>query len=97
MDMYAMTRSYAGGNAHKLYDVLMQNKAEVEGLLRGVKGLSHYDVIKTSDGCVTVTMCEDKAGADQSWQVAKTWLKDHTTQIGAVTPVISEGPVSIHI
>jgi hypothetical protein len=95
--MYAMTRSYSGANAPKLYDLLMQNKDEVTGLLRGVKGLSHYDVIKTKDGCVTVTMCDDKAGADESLARATTWLKDHTAQIGAITPMVSEGPVSLHI
>ncbi len=95
--MYAMTRNYSGGNAPKLYDLLMKNKDEVTGIMRGIKGVEHYDVIKTKDGCVTVTMCDDKAAADESLTRAKTWLKDHTAQIGQINPTVSEGPVGLHM
>jgi hypothetical protein len=95
--MYAMLRTYSGKGAPQLYSLLMENKDEVGRILRSVKGLSHYDIVKTEDGCMTVTMCEDKAAADESLSKAKNWLKDHSAQVGNITPTVMEGTVGYHI
>ena len=36
--MHAVMRDYSGGGANKLFDLLEKNKAEVERLMKPVKG-----------------------------------------------------------
>ena len=53
--------------------------------------------MKTPDGCTTFTLCQDKAGADQSVTVARDWIKQNASGINAAAPTITEGPVSMRI
>jgi hypothetical protein len=36
-----------------------------------LKGFVSYSLIRTADGGASVTVCEDKAGTDESLQVAR--------------------------
>jgi hypothetical protein len=69
----------------------------VKGIMGKVKGLEHYDMFKTPDGCCTVSTCADKAAAEESLSKAKSWLKDNASHLGQITPTVFEGPVSIHM
>ena len=47
-------------------------------------------LFRTGDGGISVTVCQDKAGTDESVQVAADWIRQNiTTQSNP--PVISEG------
>jgi len=59
-EVYAVVRNYSGSGAKELMDVLEQKKAEVESLIRGVAGAVGYDLVRTADGGVSVTVCENK-------------------------------------
>jgi hypothetical protein len=76
--------------------VVEQQKADVEAVLRSVKGFVSYTAVRTGDGGVTVTVCQDKAGTDESVAKARDWLARNAASAGAATPTISEGPVVIH-
>ncbi len=52
--------------AKELFDLLEQRKAEIENLIRSVSGLQAYSLIRTDDGGVTVTVCQDKAVSEGS-------------------------------
>jgi hypothetical protein len=79
-----------------LFDVLEQRKADVEKLIRGVTGLVSYSLIRTGDGGISVTVCQDKAGADESVRMAADWIRQNaSTSAGA--PEVSEGAVIVQI
>jgi hypothetical protein len=53
--MHAVTRSYSGKGAKELIDVLEKNKADVEKLIRSIKGFVSYSLVRTHDGGFTVS------------------------------------------
>ena len=64
--MYAAVRSYSGQGASELFDVLGQREEDVKSLISGVPGFVSYVAFRSGDGGMTVTICEDKAGTDES-------------------------------
>ena len=95
--MYAVVRSYSGSGAAALFDLIETRKDEVEGLIRSVTGFVSYDIIRTDDGGVTVTVCQDKSGTDESIQAARDWIQVNASDLGVSPPAISEGTVSLHL
>jgi len=93
--MYTVVRSYSGQGANELFDLLEERKGEVESLIRGVTGAVGYDLVRTADGGVSVTVCEDKASADETVRIAADWVKTNSSA-GASAPRISEGENIIH-
>jgi restriction endonuclease Mrr len=97
MAMHAVVRTYSGKGANELFDVLEKRKADVESLIRAVKGFVSYSLIRTADGGVSVTVCRDKTGTDESLQKAKDWIKDNASNTGAGAPAVSEGAVVLQL
>ena len=95
--MHAVTRSYSGQGASELFDRISASSDDVEGLLRGVKGFASYTLFRTDDGGVTVTVCQDKAGTDESLQVARDWVAANASDVGVGAPTVAEGPVEMHL
>ena len=93
--MHAVVRNYSGGGAKQLFDVLEQQKVDVEATLRKVPGLVSYTLLRSGDGGMSVTVCNDKAGADESLKVAREWIKKNASNIQANPPVVSEGSVIV--
>ena len=95
--MHAVIRTYSGEGAKELFDLLEKRKSDVESLIRSVKGFVSYSLVRTGDGGISVTVCQDKAGADDSVQKAKEWIGKNGSDIGASAPKVSEGPVILHL
>jgi hypothetical protein len=95
--MHAVTRSYSGPGAVDLIDRILKSADEVEGLLRAVKGFVSYTLIRTDDGGVTVTVCQDKAGTDESIQVARDWVAANASDTGVGAPTVAEGEVEMQL
>ena len=91
--MYAVVRTYAGQGAAELFDLIEASRSDVETLLRGVQGFHSYVLFRTTDGGVTVTVCADKSGADESVRVARDWIRQNAAQLVTNPPTITEGPV----
>jgi hypothetical protein len=70
--MHAVIRTYSGPAAKKLFDLLEERKREVESIIRPVKGFVSYSLLRTADGGASVTVCQDKAGTDESLRVRHT-------------------------
>jgi hypothetical protein len=88
--MYVVVRSYSGQGASELFDLLPQREEEVKDLISGVPGFSSYAAFRSGDGGVTVTICEDKNGTDESSRRAADWVKENiSTTIDP--PEITEG------
>ena len=94
--MYGVMRYYAGPGAKELFDVLEARKEEVETLIRGVNGLVSYSLIWLDNAGVSVTVCQDKAGCDQSVQLAAQWVRENVTT-SSNPPMVSEGSVILQI
>jgi hypothetical protein len=93
--MYAVVRAYSGQGAAELFDLLEQREEDVKALITGVPGFVSYAAVRSGDGGVTVTVCEDKAGTDESSRRAAEWVKEN---VGATTnpPSITEGDAVLH-
>ena len=95
--MQVVIREYSGKGAKQLFDLLEKNKAEIEGLIRTVKGMVSYTLARSGDGGFSVTVCQDQAGIDESLQKAKDWIAKNAVQAGASAPRVSSAAVITHL
>jgi hypothetical protein len=95
--MHAVVRSYSGSGAKELFDLLEQRLAEVESLIRRVQGFVAYSLIRTSDGGVTVTVCQNQAGTDESIQLARDWIQQNASNLNTSPPVVAKGSALLHL
>ena len=93
--MFASIRKYIG--APLLSDELVKHQDELKIALRPIKGLHAYYVIKTTDGAVSFTLCEDKAGVDESNRLESSWLKDKLPTFSNRVPEIAIGEVRFQL
>ena len=93
--MYAVVRTYSGKGAKELFDLLEKRKTEVESVIRPVKGFVSYTLARSAEGGFSVTVCQDKAGTDESVQVAREWIARNAGNTGVGAPNVSEGAVII--
>ena len=47
--MHAVIRTYSGHGAKELFDLLEKRKAEVDSLIRPIKGFVSYSLVRTGD------------------------------------------------
>jgi hypothetical protein len=88
--MYAVVRSYSGPGASELFDLLGQREEDVKNLIGAVPGFVSYAAFRSGDGGITVTVCQDKTGTDESSRRAAEWVKENVSSM-ANPPVITEG------
>ena len=89
--MHTVIRSYEGSGAKALFDLLEERKEEVVSLIRVVTGFVSYSLVRTADGGVSVTVCQDKAGTDESLQLAREWIQEHGSHLDLSLPTVTEG------
>ena len=95
--MHAVTRTYSGKGAKELFDILEKNKAEVERLIRAVKGFVSYSLVRTASGGFSVSVFQDKTGTDESSRVARDWVAKNAGKSGVGAPTVSEGTVIVQL
>jgi hypothetical protein len=95
--MHAVIRTFSGAGAMKLVDLLEGRKSEVESIIRSVKGFVSYTMIRTPDGATTVTVCQDKAGTDESSRLAREWVGKNAGDLGVSPPSVVEGSVVLQL
>lgn len=95
--MHAVVRVYSGSGAKKLFGMLDERMGEVESLFRAVPGFVGYTLIRTDDGGVTVTVCQDKAGTDESMRVARDWIQENASDLDTSPPAVSEGSALLNL
>ncbi len=94
--MYAVVRTYSGQGASEIFDLIAQRQDDVTELLTGVPGFVNYAAVRSGDGGVTVTVCDDKAGTDESSRRAAEWVKENASG-AANPPSVAEGETVLHI
>ncbi len=95
--MHAVMRTYSGKGAKELFDVLAKHTADVEQIMRPIKGFVSYTLVRAGDGGASVTVCENKAGVDESVQKARDWITKNAANTGVGAPTIAEGTVILHV
>jgi len=93
--MFASIRKYNA--APTIADELVKHQDEIKSVLRPIVGFNAYYLVKTSDGAVSFTVCDNRAGADESNRVAAGWLKDKLPTFASRTPEVWVGEVSMHL
>lgn len=79
------------GKAHRSSSTFSGSAEEdVKALISGVPGFVNYAAVRNGDGGMTVTVCEDKAGTDESTRRAAGFVEEN---LGASVsaPAITEG------
>ena len=94
--MQVVIRRYTGKGAAELFGVLEKHVTDLQSIMRSVKGLVSYTLARSGNGGFAVTVCQDKAGIDESSQKAKEWIAKNAAHIGAAAPEVSVGDVVVH-
>lgn len=95
--MQVIIRKYSGKGATGLFDVLEKHAADLQPLMRSVKGFVSYTLARSGGGGFSVTVCQDQAGIDESVQKAKDWIAKNAGNTGAAAPEVSVGNVIVHL
>ena len=94
--MYVVVRRYSGASA--LVDAMIARKDEVQSLIEGVPGFKAYYATRSGDGgtVATITVCDDKAGTDESTRRAGQWVRENLAGASIGAPEVSEGEAYIN-
>jgi hypothetical protein len=93
--MFVVVRSYSGQGARELFDLLGERQDDVKDLIGGVPGFVSYAAFRSGDGGMTVTVCQDKDGTDESSRRAAEWVKENVST-SVSPPSITEGDTVLH-
>jgi hypothetical protein len=93
--MYVVVRSYSEQGASALFDLLGHREEDVRALIGGVPGFVSYAAFRSGDGGMTVTICQDKAGTDESSRRAAEWVKENVSTT-VDPPAVTEGTTVLH-
>ena len=93
--MYIVVRHYTGASA--LVDAMVRREQEVRELISTVPGFRAYYAARMGGGgaVATVTVCDDKAGTDESTRRAGEWVRANTAGATIAPPEVTEGETYI--
>lgn len=96
--MDVVIRIYSGKGSNDLFALLENNKSGIEEMMRSIKGFESYTLARSTndDGGVSITVCQDKAGTDESVRLAKDWISKNSGGVHASPPAVLAGSVIIH-
>jgi hypothetical protein len=95
--MLVAIRKYSGKGATELFDTLEKHVADLQPIMRSVKGFVSYTLARSDSGGFAVIVCQDKAGIDESSQKAKDWIAKNAPNHMATAPEVSFGNVIVHL
>jgi len=95
--MHAVTRFYSGPGARELFDLLAERKDDVEAAMRETHGFVAYTLVATDDGGMSVTVCKDSDGTDDSLERARAWIEKNAPKLHVSPPAVSEGDVILQL
>jgi hypothetical protein len=93
--MYAVIRRYSG--VAKLINELDKRQDEVKKLIGDGPGFIAYYAIRDGEALATVTVCEDREGADESSRRTAAWVRENMAGVRVTAPEAYGGEVFIHM
>ena len=91
--MYVTVRRYH--NAGALGDAMASNSDDVRKQIGGVPGFLNYFSTRDGDTVTSITVCNDKAGCDESTRRAGEWVRANVKALPG-SPEVSGGEVFIN-
>ena len=94
--MYAVIRHYhfKPGDGEKIDRLIQESFVP---LLKKAKGFIRYYWLDTGEGeGASLSVFQDKAGADESIHIAADFVKSSLTELAAQKPEVIEGPIKAH-
>ena len=91
--MYAVIRAYAGNS--DLADTLAQREGDIRQVIGGINGFKAYYLLKLTEGTSTISVFEDREGAEESSRVAAAWLAENLPYLNVAAPYVTAGEVLI--
>jgi len=89
--MYAVIRAYPGNS--DLADALVEREEEVRQLIGGIDGFKAYYLLKLTEGTSTVSVFENREGAEESTRVAAAWVAENLSDLNIAAPYVTAGDV----
>ena len=89
--MFAVTRNYTG--ASSLIDAMEQRHTEVERLITTTPGFVSYFAVRSGDALTTFTVCDDRAGCEETSRRAAEWVRENLSDAKISPPTLSSGDV----
>lgn len=89
--MHATIRRWNG--ASTLIAEIERRAQEVENIISSTPGFVAYQAVRSGDTLVSVTVCQDKAGTDETTRRAAAWVRENlpADALKGLTPEITEG------
>lgn len=92
--MHATTRWYTDPS---LADTLAARADDIRAVIGEVPGLRAYYLVKTDQGTLTVTVCDDEAGTAASTRVAAEWIAANLGDLSVSPPSVASGEVLLDV
>jgi hypothetical protein len=89
--MYAVIRRYEQADA--LGKAMLEHEQEVNDLISSVPGFVAYYAVNEDGVLATVTVCQDKAGTDESTRRAAEWVRSNLAGLSIGPPVVTSGSI----
>ncbi|MEA2514229.1 MAG: hypothetical protein QOJ59_3716 [Thermomicrobiales bacterium] len=93
--MYAVVRRYTS-EMKNLAEVMAEKHEDLERRMSGLPGFVAYYLIDAGDAVATVTVCDDRAGAEASHALAAEWVKQNLPASVLGAPEATGGEVLAH-
>jgi hypothetical protein len=90
MAHHTIIRRYEGEGASELFDLIEERADDVRERISSVPGFVSYTAFRADGGGTTVTVCEDKAGTDESSTRAAAWVSENAS-FAVASPAVTEG------
>jgi hypothetical protein len=87
--MHAVIRRYTG--ATKLIEEMNKKTQEVERVLTTVPGFAAYHAVRSGDTLVTISVCRDRSGTDETTRRAAEWVRANLPAGAVGAPEITDG------
>ncbi len=91
--MHATMRYYPGNT--DLADQLAARSDEIRSVISGVTGFRAYYLLRLDDATVSITVCDDAAGTEESTRVAADWIRENMPDLASSPPMVSSGTVTM--
>jgi hypothetical protein len=93
--MYGVVRRYTSPS--DLAPTINEKRANLEQTMRGIPGFVAYYLVNQGDAIATVTICQDRAGTEESLRRAAEWIKTNVPDAGLSAPEVTQGEVLVSI
>ncbi len=94
--MHATIRRWNG--AAKLIDEMARRTGDVERVISASPGFVAYHAVRSGDTLISITVCQDTAGTDESTRLAAEWVRSNLPAdvVAGLTPEIVDGDAFVN-